>query len=236
MKKHTFLTVVLITLFAAESNLFAQTNIFAQTTTPFDSSEINKLDQFFMQPYNKNIDKAGDILTVAALATPLALLATPNDQWLTEGIMYTEACLFAYGIEEIGKLCVDRTRPYMYFDNFPQDEYEDGDYLNSWPSAHTTMAFTGAGFTTYVFSQYFPDSPWRFAVAGGSYVLAASVAACRVYSGNHFVTDVLTGAAIGTLSGLVIPYVHTLAAKKMPETENVQVQASPFGLLIKFSF
>lgn len=230
MKKRIFLTVFLITVFAA------QTNLFAQTTPPFDSSEINKLDQLLMQPYNKNIDKAGDILTVAALATPLALLATPTDQWLTEGIMYTEACLFAFGLEEIGKLCVDRTRPYMYFDDYPQDEYEDGDYLNAWPSAHTTMAFTGAGFTTYVFSKYFPDSPWRFAVAGGSYAIAASVAVCRMYSGNHFLTDVLTGAAIGTLSGLVIPYIHTLAAKKMPETDDVTVQASPFGLLIKFSF
>lgn len=230
MKKQTLLTALIIFTFSARMNLFAQ------TTPPFNKDDVNSFDKLFMQPYNKTIDKTGDILTVAALATPLALIATPKDQWLTEGIMYTEACLFAFGLEEIGKLCVDRTRPYMYFDGYPQDEYENGDYLNAWPSAHTTMAFTGAGFTTYVFSKYFPDSPWRFAVAGGSYAIAASVAVCRMYSGNHFLTDVLTGAAIGTLSGFVIPYVHTLAAKKMPETDDISVQASPFGLLIKFSF
>lgn len=209
------------------------TNLFAEF---YDKSNVNKFDQLFMQPYSKTLDRTGDVLTATTMLAPLVLLSTPKKEWLTEGVMYAEACLFSFGCEEIGKLCVDRVRPYMYFDGYPQDEVEDGDYLNAWPSAHTTMAFTSAAFTTYVFAKYYPDSPWRFAVAGGVYSLAAATAALRMASGNHFATDVLSGVAIGTLSGLVIPYLHTLAAKKMPESENVQIQASPFSLAIKISF
>lgn len=225
MKSQKKITAVL--LFLLSTTLFAEF---------YDKNDVNKFDQLFMQPYSKSLDKAGDILTVTTMAAPLVLLSTPKNQWLTEGVMYAESCLFSFGLEELGKLCVDRVRPYMYFDGFPQDELEDGDYLNAWPSAHTTMAFTSAAFTTYVFAKYYPDSPWRFAVAGGTYALATTTAVLRMASGNHFATDVLTGAAIGTLSGLLVPYLHTLAAKKMPESENVQIQASPFGLLIKFSF
>ena len=32
-------------------------------------------------------------------------------------------------------------------------------------------------------------------------------------SGNHFLTDVLVGAAIGTVCGFAVPYMHTLRMK-----------------------
>ena len=226
MKKITpkIVAIIFISIFA--SSIFAQ---------PYNKNEVNQLDRLFMNPYSKPLDKTADVLTVLTLAAPAVLVSTPSDQWLTEGIMYTEACLFSYGLKAIGKACVERVRPYMYFDGYPQDEVLDGDYLNSWPSAHTTMAFTSAAFTSYVFSKYYPDSPWRFAVIGGTYAAATAVGILRMASGNHFLTDVLTGAAIGTLSGFIIPYVHTLWAKKLPETDKVQLQASPFHLALSIN-
>ena len=42
----------------------------------------------------------------------------------------------------------------------------------------------------------------------GSYTLAVGVASMRVYSGAHFLTDVLVGAAIGSIYGSLIPILH----------------------------
>lgn len=222
MKKHLILSLLLLT-FSISIPLTAQ---------PYSKSEVNPFDQLWMNPYSPQLDKAGDIIVCATMAAPLVLLATPSDQWLTEFIMYGEACLFSYGLKVVGKAYVDRARPYMYFDNYPLDQVADGDYMCSWPSAHSAMAFTSAAFTSYVFCKYFPESSWRYAVVGGAYAAAVGVASLRIASGNHFLTDVLTGAAIGTLSGFLIPYLHTLCAEKLPQNDNVQVEASPFGLFI----
>ncbi len=234
MKKNYFLAALFFTFITFQ--IGAQENPIPQQY-PLDRADVNAFDRMLMNPYSAKLDKVGDAAVIVTMAAPLVLLSTPSDQWLTECVMYGEACVLAYGMKVVGKACVDRARPYMYFNDYPLDQVADGDYLCSWPSAHSTMAFTSAAFTSYVYSKYFPDSPLRYVVTAGSYAAATAVAAMRIASGNHFMTDVLTGAAFGTVAGFIVPYVHTLIAKKMPASDgNVQVQASPFSLAISFNF
>ncbi|MDR0539473.1 MAG: phosphatase PAP2 family protein [Spirochaetaceae bacterium] len=70
------------------------------------------------------------------------------------------------------------------------------------------MAFLSAGFLSATFSAEHPESPWKIPVISGSYALAAGIAACRIFSGSHFLSDVLTGAAIVSLYGWLIPALH----------------------------
>ena len=63
-----------------------------------------------------------------------------------------------------------------------------------------------------------------------SYALASAVGISRVASGNHFITDVLCGAAIGTCCGIVVPFLHTLNAKINSKSDKVQTSFSPFGV------
>lgn len=179
-----------------------------------DKSTVNAFDQPLMNAYSKTLDNVGDVFLVSALASPVLFAAAPKDEWFTIAAMYAETALIANGIKDLTKLIVDRPRPYMYFDGYPQKEVDERDWCKSFPSGHTTMAFTAATFNTYVFWNYFPDSPWRFVVAGGSYAIAVTTAALRLASGNHFATDVLTGAALGTLCGFLVPYLHTLSSGK----------------------
>ena len=67
------------------------------------------------------------------------------------------------------------------------------------------MAFLSAGFLSATFSAEYPDSPWKIPIIAGVYTLATGIATFRIASGSHFLTDVLTGAAIGSLYGWVIP-------------------------------
>jgi undecaprenyl-diphosphatase len=170
---------------------------------------INPFDRAAVFPWSRAPDVASDITQAAAVAAPalLALGASSRD-WLDIGVMYFEAAAIAYGVKNILKLAMNRYRPYLYSDHPPAELIAGGEYADSFPSGHATMAFAGATFFTYMFGYYHPGSSWIFPVAVGSYGLAAATAVLRVTSGNHFMTDVLAGAAIGTLSGFLVPFFH----------------------------
>jgi membrane-associated phospholipid phosphatase len=72
----------------------------------------------------------------------------------------------------------------------------DGSTANSWPSGHTATAFVGA---TLLHKEYgLTRSPW-FSVAG--YGVATATGVMRVLNNRHWVSDVMSGAGIGILSG-----------------------------------
>lgn len=181
----------------------------------YKKSDLNSFDRFFMHSYSESRDNVADFLLAATIASPAVLAMTDKEEWFSCVLMYAETLLIANGIKELIKLSVTRPRPYMYYDaeTFPEKDVKNGDWANSFPSGHTTIAFASATFTSYTFKKYFPDSKLQIPVIAGSYAMAAGVAALRISSGNHFMTDVLAGCTIGTLSGFIIPWLHTFNSK-----------------------
>jgi len=198
--------------------------------------DVPYLDQVFMNKYNKNLDLGADVIRAFQLVAPVALFGftTQKDRWLTIGTMYAETMFFAYGITDGLKLLVNRSRPYMYYEGYPEDELKNGKWNESFPSGHATICFASATFTSYVFSKYYPESKYKPLVIGTSYGLATGVAAMRLASGNHFLSDVCAGALIGTVCGFAIPYLHTV--KPNLEKYNADVEVSPLGFTISKRF
>lgn len=194
-----------------------------------NKDDVNSTDQIFMNPYSDSLHKVATGLVCVQLLSPAILMATPSEEWLTIGTMYLEAFLFSYGIKDLIKAVVNRARPYMYYEGYPEKKVADGDWCKSFPSGHTTNAFLGAGFTSFVFCKYFPDSPWKYAVIAGSYTAATLVGCLRMASGNHFLTDVLTGAVIGSLCGIVIPVLHTRNTNT-GDNSRANAQITPLGI------
>lgn len=201
-------------------------------------SDISVFDQLFMRPYSKPLHLVGTGTAALTLAAPAVFAIMPSSEWLTIGTMYLETLLIANGIKEWTKLLVYRARPYMYFDDYPEDKLEDGDWNCSFPSGHTTLAFAGAAFTTMVFCQCFPNSNWKYAVAGISFGMAAITGGLRMASGNHFFTDVITGAVIGTAVGFAVPYMHTKTFYSKFERKSKSGDASltPAGFSFTYNF
>jgi|GEM_PF-855710 len=110
---------------------------------------------------------------------------------------------------------------------------ECSDPNQSYFSGHTSLAFTGAGLTC-VEQQHF-----RFFGRVGSPIACAGVLALatttgvfRVVANRHWMSDVLTGAGVGLLTGWLMPwlmhYRHDLTKREHSKTRHLQYLA-PYG-------
>lgn len=195
-----FATVLAVVLFSLLPSL-----AFAE---PFDRDDVNPLDRPLMFGYSEGMDKVSDYTQYASFLMPAAFFAVaPTSSFLETGIMYAASSALALGSSTALKSAMERDRPYMYFDGAPQSEIDAGKSGESFPSRHCAMAFSGAAFVATLFAVKYPDSKFRVPVTTASYALAATTAALRIGSGSHFMTDVLAGAAIGTFSGFIVPFV-----------------------------
>jgi membrane-associated phospholipid phosphatase len=84
------------------------------------------------------------------------------------------------GISELLKSLITKTRP-------------DGTDAHSFPSGHTTIAFTNAA----VLQNEFQGTSPVFAYSG--YAFAATTGVFRMLNNRHYLSDVLVGAGIGIL-------------------------------------
>jgi membrane-associated phospholipid phosphatase len=175
----------------------------------FDKNTVNAFDRGLMFSYNKPLDLVSDIGVYGLLALPAISVVgniSDKDAVLTYGLMYAEALFLTFGTKDLLKNIVIRYRPYMYAGGIPGGKEDD--YYNSFPSGSTALAFLSAGFLTATYTADYPDSPWKIPIIGGAYALAGGIAACRIVSGSHFLSDVLTGAGIGSLYGWLVPVLH----------------------------
>lgn len=103
-----------------------------------------------------------------------------------------------------------RSRPYVSGGNARDFDFGGGfgsATRRSFPSGHTSMAFTFASVVAEETSHRWPRA--HRVVAPLAYVAATGVGVARMYKDKHWASDVALGAAIGTLSGkLVVGYAH----------------------------
>jgi len=199
--------------------------------SPRDKSDINGFDRSVMFPYNRPLDNISEYGVYGMLVLPALSVVGDlhnTNKLLTYGIMYSEAFLLTYGTENLLKNTINRDRPYVYEGPIPFGKGTD--YYNSFPSGSTSLAMLSATFLSTTFSAEYPDSEWKLPVIIGSYTLAAGVAAMRITSGSHFMTDVLTGAAIGSFYGWIIPFLH-----KQPNN-NLSLLLTGNGFLVSLQY
>ena len=133
----------------------------------------------------RTIEDVGDMLQVIVPAYALGLAVNeqtyhPQDTISKNPVYQFWASMIAtQGATEVIKRLTQRKRP----------NYKEGDLKLSFPSGHTSSAFTGASF---IHKRY------GFKKAILPYSLATFVGFSRVYSKWHWTTDVLAGAALAT--------------------------------------
>ncbi|PNK61602.1 phosphatase PAP2 family protein [Psychrobacter sp. FDAARGOS_221] len=156
---------------------------------------------------SSDIETAGDIMMVAIPALAYGSTYYMDDP---EGRMQFYKSFAANAVTTYGlKKTVDRERP----------DHSDND---SFPSAHTSIAFQGASFIhkRYGFEYSIP-----------AYIGATFVGYSRLEADKHHTTDVLAGAALGVASSMFLTksyYDDTLhvSANLAPESYQLAVHYS----------
>lgn len=179
-------------------------------------ADINSFDRKATFHWSTGADRLSDV-TLAGNAAVLGLLSLgtkPMRQDIkTVAVMFIETIALANGIERSVKGVTQRTRPFVYNPVAPLDEKLTRDARQSFFSGHATNAFATAVFTGEVFRHYFPNSRLKPVVWIGSLGLATATCVLRYEGGLHYPTDLLAGAAFGSLVGWGIPKLHQVKNK-----------------------
>jgi membrane-associated phospholipid phosphatase len=174
-----------------------------------DIESVNPLDRLAVLGYSRWADVTSTVFEYGAFLGPAVFaLLLPIDQAGAAWLVYAESLILAFSFRSLGKLVFNRQRPWMYTDSAspPPEEKEAGN--DSFPSGHATMSFAAAASAVTILLLCLPGSPYLLPFAAAEAGLAALTSSLRVAAGMHFVTDVLAGAALGAVCGLVIPLAH----------------------------
>jgi membrane-associated phospholipid phosphatase len=135
-----------------------------------------------------------------------------RDRTADLGLHATEAIVLGEGVTGVVKVLAGRARPYVVADTNPRDfRFGRGirrarDYV-SFPSGHSTAAFATAAAVTSEVSRWSSGPEW--VVGPLMYGAATATGLSRMYNNEHWASDVVLGAAIGTFAGLkVVRYSH----------------------------
>jgi membrane-associated phospholipid phosphatase len=156
------------------------------------------------------------------------------------GLHSVESILLADVLGGGIKLLVGRQRPFVDTKtpyNFQLWRGFSGYQYQSFPSGHTTTAFAFASTVTRESQFWWPHAAWYVGTVfyGGATLVGLS----RIYNNQHWASDVMAGAAIGTLVGLkVVKYTHSHPGnhidRELIKGKRSQIQASPILFSIRF--
>lgn len=151
----------------------------------------------------------------------------------------TEAVLVGAVTAGVIKGLAGRARPYVTNDSNPHrfgfGRGFSSDSNKSFPSGHATAAFAAAAAVTAEMGEWFPQgTPYVGIVMYGG---ATLVGLSRMYDDQHWASDVLMGAAIGTFAGLkTVRFNKTHAGNRLDEILlGMRVMPSPGGGAIGWS-
>ncbi len=171
--------------------------------------DVNRIDRFFMNPYDEFLQNAGHATFFVTMLTPFpTILSREFGEFFQLGVMLGQTVLLSYGTKETLLHFFPRFRPHAYYEDTPNRLQEDDGSRKSFFSGHSSHTFAVATFATIITRDLYPESRARFVVGGVGYGLAASVSAMRVAGGRHFLSDVVVGSAWGSLVGWAVPRIY----------------------------
>jgi undecaprenyl-diphosphatase len=158
----------------------------------------------------KNISSTSEPLCVAAPIGMFAVSLINHDQNLKKNsFKLAESIVITAAITEVMKVTINRDRPFIKYplDVFPNQVDETG---KSMPSAHTALAFTTAT------SIYLAYPKWYVALP--AFTWATAVGYSRMYLGQHYPSDVLVGAIVGSGSACLTNWLNKKFIEKKKTT------------------
>ena len=180
-----------------------------------DRDDVWFAERFVVDHYSQDYSAWSDnTRSLAALLPALAAVSamidsdTPLETVAVHAAITAETLLFAGGLTNLAKGIVQRKRPYYFNPDEPIGLRYNPAAAQSFWSGHTVVAFACAVNAAVMFQEYHPDSRWVKPIWIGGLSIATATGALRVAAGQHFPTDIIAAAAVGSFAGWVVPRLH----------------------------
>jgi hypothetical protein len=155
-------------------------------------------------------------------------LLTENKKIENTGRILFEALLVSGAAVQLIKIVSGRSRPFLDEGPFRFDLFKTDNPHNSFPSGHTVVAFA----TSSVLAASIKNTYASIAL----YSLAGLTAYQRIYSNNHWFSDTVLAAIIGTVVGNTLVKINE---ERFDEESNNKLSIQPmfnqFGIHLNFA-
>ena len=144
-------------------------------------------NNLFGEDFSTHADNILLFVPVAQIYLGKSFGFKPKNDFHHQTINIAIANVMAVSVTEVLKRTVKEERP---------DQSDD----LSFPSGHTSIAFTNAALLYY---EYKDSNLWY---ASSGFLFATATGVLRIANNKHYTSDVLAGAGIGLASGLIVSY------------------------------
>ncbi|RDI50286.1 phosphatase PAP2 family protein [Flavobacterium glaciei] len=202
------------------NTVFAKVNLivllFCMTFVNAQNIDINILRDINIDR-NKNLDPTFKFVTNTAvpisISTPIIIysvgLIKKDSSIKKQAVFLGETFLVNAFVTIALKHTIKRNRP---FETYPDIDQAASSLGRSFPSGHTSLAFTTATSLSLAYPKWFVIAP--------SFVWASTVGYSRMHLGVHYPSDVLAGAVIGSGSAYLSYKVNKWINKKTYKKDN----------------
>jgi membrane-associated phospholipid phosphatase len=196
-----------------------------------DPADLNALDRTTAGTWSPAWSTASDFGLYAIIAGAATVLVIDEGliDALNDSVVIAESALSATAVSSLMSLTAGRPRPFLFGTNAPLDTRNGADAGLSFLSSHTAVSFALATSTYMASRRLNPKSKVPLLILGLGLAAASFVGTARVEGGNHFITDVVGGAVVGTSLGVLIPSLHTTPVKIVPVVSDTQKGFSLVG-------
>ena len=189
-----------------------------------DRTELNALDRTTAGFFSPNWLLASNVGLITLGAGAFTLLSSDEGalEALNDSVVIGEAALSATAVASIMTIAAGRPRPFLYGTKAPLSDRNGSDAANSFLSSHAAVGFAIATSTYVAMHRLHPTSRLQYGVLGVGLGAAAFVATSRVMAGQHFVTDALGGALVGSSVGVLVASIHRSPFSVVPVVGDTQ--------------
>jgi membrane-associated phospholipid phosphatase len=197
--------------------LFAKETVRPWCGLSCDPADVNPIDRTVIGYHSdvalqfSNVGFFGSMLLPFAFGAIDRGTSSPVDGttgMLKDDLVLLETLSIVLVTNNVFSFIIRRPRPMVYDKNLTDEERLEPNNIFSYPSGHTAVAFGMATAYSRIYMQRHPGSGWVAPLWIGGYALAGMTGVLRTFSGDHFWTDVISGAATGIGLGLLVPWMH----------------------------
>lgn len=208
-----------------------------------DEDDIPAIDRWAAGNNSENASKLSDIPFAASFAIPFLTLfdGKINDHTGQIIVLYLEAFSTTATMYSVTAGLVDRSRPYVYDESGEtgMDRRMSNNGQRSFYAGHVAASATGTFLAAKIYTDFHPDAPGKFWIWASAAAIPAAVSYFRIEAGQHFLTDVTLGYALGAATGILVPELHKKRDSQLsvyPSAGRSFLGDEYSGLTLRYSF